>query len=41
MNRLQIGILSTATILAITAIAFYYEYQRLTKSKDDETKKEE
>ena len=40
MNKLQIGILSTATILAITAIAFYYEYQRLTP-KDDETKKEE
>ena len=39
MNKLQIGILSTATILAITTIAFYYEYQRLSKPKDDETKK--
>lgn len=41
MNRLQIGILSTATIITITAIAFYYEYQRLSKPKDNETKKKD
>jgi hypothetical protein len=38
MNNLHIGILSTLAIASITAVAYYYEYQRLFKS--DESKDE-
>lgn len=39
MDKLHIGIISAAAILTMTTIAFYYEYQRLSKPKDDDTKK--